>query len=77
VTTGNPWRRKRLGERPTRVLPCGCERGDAHRPAPELHDRPVTEAAKALKLSRDHGYGAFEHRAEAIVVTGSAAAPAP
>ena len=33
------------------------------------HDRAREHAARALELSRDRGYGAFEPRAAAIVAT--------
>ena len=33
--------------------------------------RARTEAARALALAREHGYGAIERRAEAVVETGS------
>ena len=36
-------------------------------------ERAHAEAARALELSREHGYGAIEARALAIVETGSAA----
>ena len=36
-------------------------------------ERAYTEADRALELSREHGYGAIERRAAAVVETGSAA----
>jgi hypothetical protein len=38
-------------------------------------DRAHTEAARALELSRERGYGAIEARAAAIVETGSKVRP--
>jgi hypothetical protein len=44
-----------------------AERGDI--------DRAREHASRALELSRDHGYGAFEPRAAAIVASGAAIHP--
>ena len=38
-------------------------------------DRAREHASRALELSRDHGYGAFEPRAAAIVASGAAIHP--